>query len=1032
MTCKFFLCSVTSDPPESLDNTDFSLKQITYSDIPINQVLISNQILVNNHKYGVESTKEYFQNSRYCPENFAILTKEELDTIISDLGSDAYSKFTDQNGLDLSENIYYLTNTKGIGSDYNKMFMILKNNAIQFEDIDPVSYIISGSTQKFHTICKLNIPEVKIVFPENKRDFDYNTELQLKTNFNDYYTDFIWKINNEKIKDEIAKIDLTESGVNNVEFWGKYFNGETIYLCDIFYVSKEKVSSEQEYDDSKVKKITTNFKIHYNHTFHFTSSNFPIAQRDDGGYYVAVSNPEKYLHILSFDKGDNLIKDFDTGEKAKPHDITATYLGFAVYVVDASTLDHSYITVYTKKFEFVNRVQVMNNENTKENQKIDSTPDKQLIRYNSQGKIQYGIRFIYQADNAKLLYSRGRIFLIFAHYNIFDDDYIGHTADTVVTFNDNLEDTDFGKIFGASHSLIQSATFDDNYFWTASLSDAYPEGIRVEYTSKKNFQNDYDAVFQKNNIRVFGMNDNLAGYIKGYHYGWADGKLGGILYFEKFKLYCLVYAKAKENTKDNENSINIISMTTWKFINDKIEQITTKEIKYFDSINIMQVRAGRLGDDKVFITYLETNSKGHSYYGNIPKGSVPKVFVIKLPNFEYIKNDAKIDDLLMNTNEDLRTIRNGVLIWGSCDADNNLVLNKIGDTKAVVPSVTWKDIYKLKISETKTINDEEVKVSSINMRGITSSAISIVHKFIIYLIFQINSGLRNLQGNDGTIRIEAICSVLDSGEEITEGNLNMIDYECIGKEPNSVDLSNYKLINIEEGNNEDSLKESNMNNLVNEIKETHNGNLNELKDVTDSTFTKEKFDKIVVFKMNEIVTSINAQNYKFQFTIDGKLNKEITNSQNTLNREFELAEIDTNAICTFNIGQSRIASLSCDLNVENHKNISTFSFKTSEIMTDNNEIFLSRFNDISLINSKEINKEEDDDNKKMIIAVSVVCSVVAAAGIAIGIYFLIKKLKLKNSDIANEEIKVNSEITKKTMAYEGSKEKVIEFKNMEN
>ena len=338
---------------------------------------------------------------------------------------------------------------------------------------------------------------MKIVFPDNKKDFDYNTELQLKINFNGYFTDFIWKINDEKIKDETAEVDLTESGVNNVEFWGKYFNGETIYLCDIFYVSKEKVSSEQEYDDSKVKKITTNFKIHYNHTLHFTSSNFSIAIKDDGGYYVAVSNTEKYLHILSFDKDDNLIKDFDTGEKAKPHDITATYLGFAVYVVDASTLDHSYITIYTKKFEYVNRVQVMNNENTKENQKIDSTPDKQLIRYNSKGQIQFGIRFIYQADNAKLLYSRGRIFLIFAHYNIFDDDYIGHNAVTIVTFNDNLEDTDFGKIFGASHSLIQSATFDDNYFWTASLSDAYPEGIRVEYTSKKNFQNDYDAVFKK-------------------------------------------------------------------------------------------------------------------------------------------------------------------------------------------------------------------------------------------------------------------------------------------------------------------------------------------------------------------------------------------------------------------------------------------------------------------------------------------------------------------------------------------------------
>ena len=290
MTCRFFLCPSTSDPPEVLDNTDFSLKKITHSDIPINQVLISNKVLVNNHKYGVESIKDYFQNSRYCPENFAILAKDELESIISDLGSDAYSTFTDQNGLDMSENIYYLTNTKGSGGEYNKMFMILKNNAIQFEDIDPVSYIISGSPQKFHTICKLNIPEVKIVFPENKRDFDYNSELQLNINFNGYYKDFIWKINEQKIKDESAKIVLTESGVNNVEFWGKYFNDEIKYLCDIFYVSKEKVSSEQEYDDSKIKKIKIEFKMHYNHTLHFTSSNFPIAPRDDGGYYVAISN----------------------------------------------------------------------------------------------------------------------------------------------------------------------------------------------------------------------------------------------------------------------------------------------------------------------------------------------------------------------------------------------------------------------------------------------------------------------------------------------------------------------------------------------------------------------------------------------------------------------------------------------------------------------------------------------------------------------------------------------------------------------
>ena len=32
----------------------------------------------------------------------------------------------------------------------------------------------------------------------------------------------------------------------------------------------------------------------------------------------------------------------------------------------------------------------------------------------------------------------------------------------------------------------------------------------------------------------------------------------------------------------------------------------------------------------------------------------------------------------MNTNEDLRTFRDGVLIWATTDSENNLVINKVG------------------------------------------------------------------------------------------------------------------------------------------------------------------------------------------------------------------------------------------------------------------------------------------------------------------------------------------------------------------
>ena len=106
--------------------------------------------------------------------------------------------------------------------------------------------------------------------------------------------------------------------------------------------------------------------------------------------------------------------------------------------------------------------------------------------------------------------------------------------------------------------------------------------------------------------------------------------------------------------------------------------------------------------------------------------------------------------------------------------------------------------------------------------------------------------------------------------------------------------------------------------------------------------------------------------------------------------------IETKANCTFNISLNQTADLSCDLNVENHKDIKTFSFKTSQINTDNNEIYLSKFNDIVLINS------EKNDDKKGIISVAIICGVVGAALIGVVIFFLVRKLKSKKEETFNE------------------------------
>ena len=144
------------------------------------------------------------------------------------------------------------------------------------------------------------------------------------------------------------------------------------------------------------------------------------------------------------------------------------------------------------------------------------------------------------------------------------------------------------------------------------LSDAYPEGINVEYTSKRDFSSyDYDSVNKKYNRRISFSNSELAGYIKGYHTGPADGKLGGILYFEKYELYCLVYAKTPNYSDDpTKNNTAVIFITTWKFEDNTISNEKTYEIKVFNTGNLMQLRAGKYGEDYIIIIYAETEKDG--------------------------------------------------------------------------------------------------------------------------------------------------------------------------------------------------------------------------------------------------------------------------------------------------------------------------------------------------------------------------------------------------------------------------------------
>ena len=732
------VCQISNSPPEKLEIDETkTINPIIFSDKSYNSINVGNKIILTENTANDLNTVHsgYYDDDEYCPEDFVIPKQEDYQELINKLGSKAYSVLTDENGLNMEKGKYYLTNTKG-SDKFGKMLLYIDKDTetLKFEEQTPFNVVIR---------CMLKIPKTNFVGPFTSRDIDLNEQITIKTN-NKYLNGYLWKIDDDILKTETITYTFTKSREHKLEFWGKYINGTDIYLCDIIYVNKKLVSNEQTFSNSKIKIINTNFKMHYSFYLHFEPSNFPIAPRDNGGYYIAITDLNNYLHVLSYDKSDTLIKDFNTTENAYPHDITATDYGFAIYMIDSNNLNHSYLNLYNKEYELINTVQIMNNQK-EDNHLVDSNLKKQIIKYNNNGEPVFGMRFMYRPDNGKLVYSRNRIFLIFAHYNYFLDAG-GHTGDTVVTFNDYLLDMDFGNNWGASHSLIQSATFDNkNHFWTAALSDAYPEGIQVQYTSKRDL-NEYafDPVNKKYNSRIYSEDNNIAGYIKGYHTGPADGKLGGILYFEKYGLYCLVYAKTPNYSNEtlSKNNTNIIFVTSWKFEDNKITDIKTYEIKIFEKTkNVMQLRAGKYGSDYIFIIYAETDSLGHNGYGRINKGTKPKVYVLQVPSMTKIINDQLYDNLLMNTNEDLRTFKDGVLIWGGADTEGNLVIHKIGnptltdDDEEEYEIITKNDVEKFRKSE--MIANGESNDESSNSNILSGTIILIIAQIFLALEFML-------------------------------------------------------------------------------------------------------------------------------------------------------------------------------------------------------------------------------------------------------------------------------------------------------
>ena len=739
------LCYNTSPlPPDTKIEIDsnFTIDPVYFKEKPLTTFQIADRIMTRSQEYRYGYTSSYVY-SDHCPPDFIIPRKEHFEEIISKLGSKAYSTFTDPNGFNMTKGVYYLTTTRGKVVEWFAFYlMYLDGHSIKFADMD-------SSRTKLIIRCMLKVPDIKIFSPEVETDYDLNTPYLFQSN-GKYFNGYLWRIDDTIFHTQTFTYTFNKSGNHRIQLWVSLINGETLYGCAYAYVRKKSVSKEQTFNENNIKLIETNFNMYYSGFTTFHAANAPVAPKINGEYLVAVSDIMKFIHILHFDRNDNLIRDFNTTKLGYPHDIVETDYGFVLYAVYDDYF-RSYLDLYNKNFELISTVKVMDND-PKGDKTKQSNPSKQVMKYDNNGKPAFGMIHMGDPDTGKLTYTKGRVYLIFGHVNYYPNkDW--HNGDSTITLNDILKDIDFGNTWGASHTLIQSVTYDDNYFISAALSDP---GLYVCYVSKTEFDlgwsDHYDSVAKRYNVRKMIGSSRLVGKMTGSGTGTTDARLGGILYFEKLKLYCLVYSKNPNYSDDAKNNTNIIYMTTWKLINNVISNNVTKEIRIFpQGLNDAQVRCGKFGDDKVFIMYNEsTYARGLNY--RIFPGSIPKITIIQLEPYKVLKSDITINKLYMNSNEDLKTFHDGVLIWASANKEQNLVINKIGiprlddsfdDIDYILSEEDLKEEYYEK-KDDKEVDDKEDDDNNVKWYIVLLIILSIViFIFGIFILYKYIKKKRN-------------------------------------------------------------------------------------------------------------------------------------------------------------------------------------------------------------------------------------------------------------------------------------------------
>jgi hypothetical protein len=609
-----------------------------------------------------------------CPLGYRTPTQDELRVVFRTndfmflkntmkiLPDKSYVSAVKSSPTSTAPNVFDSWNFKG-------SFMVSDNGQIQENDVN--TFFENPTYTKCVQDINQRVP-LRITQKDFVAGFDYEVGL-----INKNYLTYGFRFKNQTIMNQDTFfLNYTELGCVTLEFFALTLNNQTIYNCRKLWVNPYTGSeAPSTLAADTIKYIATNTSASRMIYLFWNRGNAPISPiQATGGFYLAFTGTDNYTYVQEYNSNLDKIKEVNLNITAFVCDIIANNPGFTLYVKDVNDNNYAYLIGFNKNFTQKYRVTIMNNGIT------PTAITQQLSFYDKTGNIFSGMEAMFAASSGKLSYGRGRVGLLFSHYNAFGTPVLrnDHQGDTFYTFDRKGGNETMAWNWKTSHSLYQAQFYDGQYFITASLGDMYPTNIKVCVVDGQSRTDDIDGIRQNKVFNPTYCVDIVPGNIPGNAAGASCGRIGGI--FQQGANYGLVYARkpcqlimtSGQQSVSNDNEIALI---TFK-IDPNMIIFNINKVPLGLATGLTGIRASKYGNN-IFITYLWVQDNfglGAANQYIVGESALETQYAMLVDFNGVIVTSPYVyaGPINVSPSDDMKTLNDGRVIWTFVDRSNNL------------------------------------------------------------------------------------------------------------------------------------------------------------------------------------------------------------------------------------------------------------------------------------------------------------------------------------------------------------------------